>query len=373
MWSKLKIILQEPSYQRLALAMLGSILLHSLLFGGLDLSLPSMKKEYHTLEARLQMPKKVAKPAAEPSPLPEALPTKATPTKKPQKQIKVPNPAETPLPAPIEETNQPIAEPETLQAPVEKPPEPPVILPETTPPQETNAAEQPVDAGLIVNENAYQYVETEFEVSTKIDGPAEGKSTIIYDLVDDVNFKINSVSELIGPLSAFFPTLKQTSEGTLTKTGLQPLNFSYTLGNKTDKTRKAKFDWANHTITHETSKGTSTDPLNEGAQDMLSFMYQFMYVAPLQKMAIYVSNGKKLKEYDYSFEGEELVASKGGEFKALHLVHANADTEDKTEVWLALDYQYLPVKIRKTDKEGKVYELVATRINISRPAKANNP
>ena len=48
-------------------------------------------------------------------------------------------------------------------------------------------------------------------------------------------------------------------------------------------------------------------------------------------------------------------------------MHTGGVEEDKTELWLALDYQYIPVKIRKTESDNKVYELLATRININRP------
>jgi hypothetical protein len=116
-----------------------------------------------------------------------------------------------------------------------------------------------------------------------------------------------------------------------------------------------------------TSKGTYTEDLPEGAQDLLSFMYQFMHVAPLQTMQIPIVNGKRLRIYDYSFEGEELVNSSLGELKTIHITHNGIDSDEKTELWLAIDYQYVPVKIRKIEKNGDVVEMVATRINSNRP------
>jgi hypothetical protein len=50
-----------------------------------------------------------------------------------------------------------------------------------------------------------------------------------------------------------------------------------------------------------------------------------------------------------------------GELKTIHLLKGSTD-EDKTEIWLATDYQYLPVKIRKTEKDGTVIEQVAIKI-----------
>ena len=117
----------------------------------------------------------------------------------------------------------------------------------------------------------------------------------------------------------------------------------------------------------QTSKATQTEDLPEGAQDLLSFMYQFMYVAPLQAMQIHIATGKKLANYDYSFEGEENINTSFGELKTIHIRHSGNDEDEKTELWLAIDYQFVPVKIRKIEKNGKVVEMVATRINTNRP------
>jgi hypothetical protein len=48
-------------------------------------------------------------------------------------------------------------------------------------------------------------------------------------------------------------------------------------------------------------------------------------------------------------------------------VHTGNDADEKTELWLAIDYQHIPVKIVKTEKEGRYYEFIATRISTTRP------
>ena len=56
-----------------------------------------------------------------------------------------------------------------------------------------------------------------------------------------------------------------------------------------------------------------------------------------------------------------------GELKTIHILHSGSNEEEKTELWLAIDYQYVPVKIRKIDSNGKVVEMQATRITTTRP------
>lgn len=363
MWNKIVELARETSYKRLALALLLSILAHAYLFGGLDLSLPFLKKEMHMIEARIQMPK--VEPKKE-TPKPALEKTEPAPPKKSE-------PKNTSPPPPKQEAaSEPPAAPDNEEIKPEPIAEPaPVVVPDKTEPvTEPEASQaQPAlpDEGLVINENAYKYVETYFEVRTKIDGPAEGKAKIVYNLVDDSHYLLNFVVEAKGVAAIFIPDLLQTSEGMLTKSGIQPSSYTYKFGEKEDKARKAMFDWQSKTLQLTTNKGLTTLPLQEGTQDQLSFMYQFMYVAPLQQMQLNITNGKKLREYNYNFDGEDLVLSKLGEVKAFHITHAGKDDDEKTELWLAIDYQNIPIKIRKTEKDGKVYEFVANQIVTTRP------
>jgi hypothetical protein len=50
-----------------------------------------------------------------------------------------------------------------------------------------------------------------------------------------------------------------------------------------------------------------------------------------------------------------------GALRTWHIAKSAADGDEKTELWLAVDYRYLPVKIRQTDKDGTVTEQIATR------------
>ena len=382
MWNKFVEMLQNSNFKRLCLALFASIILHALLFGGFDFSLPSLNKEMHVIEARIQMPKAVVKqvetpipqetitPEPPPKPVKEAKPKiEPEPQFEPEPQVEpepVPQPEPAPLPEPIVENAAPVVA-EATPAPN---PEPPLANSTTEPAQpvpEPAPEPQPVDTGLVINENAYQYVETDFDVRTAIDGSAVGKATITYNLTDGRNYQLKWLTEGRGLAALIFPDLLQTSEGVLIKTGLQPSKYVYQFGDKADKTRTADFDWPNKIATLQTSKGTQTVDLGEGTQDLLSFMYQFMFVAPLQTMQINIATGKKLAIYDYSFEGEENINIKIGELKTIHIVHSGAETDEKTELWLAIDYQYVPVKIRKIEKNGDVVEMVATRINTNRP------
>jgi hypothetical protein len=384
--------MQNPSYKRIGLALCASIALHSMLFGGFNFALPSpVKSKTQVIEARL-----VLKPADKKTetvmPKAEEAAKQEPPVKKPVKKIKPVKPK----PSPSTETSPPpeAAEPidaikpeDTLAAEItpevipEAIPEAvtavaePVIEPalaetpvEPLPEQDSDDASQkaaqayPDDTGVEINENAYQHVETDFDVSTKIDGNAEGKANITYNLLNNGQYQLKWLTQPRGLASLVISDLLQTSEGTLTTTGLQPSVYVYNYGDKADKTYTASFDWQNKKVLLHTSKLDKTEDLPEGTQDLLSFMYQFMHVPPLQKMQINIATGRKLASYDYAFEGEEEINTTLGSVKTMHIVHTGSESEEKTELWLAVDYQYIPVKIRKIEKNGKVYELRANRI-----------
>lgn len=218
-----------------------------------------------------------------------------------------------------------------------------------------------------INPDAYQYVETYFDVRTDINAPPQaspaGNAKIIFQLTqNNTQYQIDSFTAPKGFAALFMANLTQKSVGNFTAQGLQPLQYDYQFGDKPDKTYHATFDWAREKLRMTTIKGTQIVNLTNGAQDLLSFMYQLMYVPPLNNLQFNITNGKKFALYSYLFEGEELVETKMGALNTIHIARENDDHDEKTDVWLATDYQHLPVKIRKTEKNGKVYELLATKI-----------
>ena len=72
-----------------------------------------------------------------------------------------------------------------------------------------------------------------------------------------------------------------------------------------------------------------------------------------------VVTGKKYELYAVDSLGEEVIETPAGRFRTLHL---RAMTDNVTEIWIALDRERLPVKIRFTDKKGESFEQVATDI-----------
>lgn len=206
------------------------------------------------------------------------------------------------------------------------------------------------------------HVEIEYRILRK--GGVAGVERHSYLAGEDGRYVLTSIAEPKGLLALALSDLTQKSEGTVTEQGLKPATFLYRYGKNPDKAQRATFDWETGKLLMETGSRRQEVPLTDGVQDLMSFMYQFMFVPPLQEMQLAITNGKRLKTYAYGFEGEETLQTPFGEVRCLHIGRTGGDGEEKTDLWLAADYHYLPVKISKTEKDGTVLERIATRLQV---------
>ncbi len=363
--------LQFSQNRALLLAIIISLLLHTFLLTKFALTLPELDAGYQTLEMRLVNLQPVQKatpvPVKQNTQKPEPLPPITS------EETAAPDPAVdeateiTPTNDLSANPQKPTAEAPPITAPqIEQAPEPQTSKESTAEITETTDA---VEVGNVANKptpQAYQYAETEFEVRRGNDTSAAGLTRVIFNIDKNGTYTISSTTQAKGLASLFFGTLIQKSEGTVTDKGLVPSFYLYQYGSDKDKIQTARFVWSDSALQMHSAKGDKTEILVAGTQDFLSFMYQFMFSPPTENTQVTMTNGKNLRTYTYSFEGEEVISTKLGELKTVHLLKSGSE-EEKTELWLALDYQYLPVKIRKTEKDGSVIEQIATNIYKTSP------
>jgi len=335
----------------LLLAIVCSAVLHSLLLSGFSITLPESDEDHQFLDARL-----VNVPPT------EKIETTAAP------KVSKPRPEQNIAPKKNQQAKSasahdinPIAE-AIQNTPSIKPPEP-LAEPAAEAVTEAEDTSSSQDSGEQLP-TPYQHVETEFEVRRGADTSAIGSTRVSFNIESNGTYSINSTTEAKGLVSLFFNPLIQKSEGAVAAHGLKPNFYSYEYG-KTKK-QTASFAWSDGLVLLHTNKADKTEKLPAGTQDLLSFMYQFMFKPPLDNMEISIANGKTVRTYTYSFEGEEIINTKLGKLKTLHILKAGNE-EEKTEIWLGIDYQYLPVKIRKTEKNAETIEQTVTKISTELP------
>jgi hypothetical protein len=335
-------------YWRLGLALALSVLLHLLVVKGLDIRFPDLwaDQESSTIKVVLVSPPKALAPSHAPPIFRVAA--------KPAKPVAKKTPA--PLPPP------PQTEASANPAPVEAvPAQPSADIPALQPAPQTDDQQQITADEPVTQDEAVTVAKSPVSVETDFDGEYI-ETHISYQFKSDGSYLLKSVAEAKGLAAFALGKLTQVSEGVVTERGLKPSSFLYQYGNNKDKSRRATFDWTAGTLTMEAGKKIHAEDIAEGTQDFLSFMYQFMFVPPLEQMQLAVTDGKKLGHHVYSFEGEETLKTRMGMLRTIHIAKTNADNDRKVDLWLAMDYRYIPVKIRFTEKDGSVIEQTATRI-----------
>lgn len=141
---------------------------------------------------------------------------------------------------------------------------------------------------------------------------------------------------------------QRISRGVVARDGLRPAEYRDVRAGR--ERRHATFDPSNGVPTRE-------------QQDRLSFIWNFAFAPPAGLVQVNVLDGKGSVTYDYRPAGREKIQVPAGEFETLHLARQKRRPEDRSdELWLAVDRQHVPVRIRVTDKDGTQIDQLAVRI-----------
>lgn len=156
----------------------------------------------------------------------------------------------------------------------------------------------------------------------------------------------------------------RNSKGNVTREGLRPLEFE---DRRTGRdTARARFDWSAKTVTLQYKGEPRREPLPAGTHDQLSYLYGFAFKPPAGKpLSVHVSDGRGISAYVYKVAGRERLKTPAGEFDAVKLVRQKDAPGDRgSEIWLAADRHFLPVRIVLTDKQGVRLEQTAVRLAL---------
>jgi hypothetical protein len=182
------------------------------------------------------------------------------------------------------------------------------------------------------------------------------------------HYRIESVSNAVGLLALFKPeTIRLSSEGTLTQSGLRPSVYSSQRKIDVERNTRADFDWGTKRITLTDRNGKRTLPLPADTQDRLSAMYQFIFLSlkSSSPLDFHMTNGSKLDIYNYFVYTTQSVTVPLGTFKVLYVASPVKAGESRTEIWLATDHANFPYKMTITDPEGGELTQLLTRFDFT--------
>ena len=193
-----------------------------------------------------------------------------------------------------------------------------------------------------------------------------GVARLRFQIADDKSYGIEVGANTTGIVSLFKKfDLVQTSTGVLTAQGLRSNEFSETrVSGDGQEYHSAKFNWMEKTLSFS---GGGSVALPDRSQDIVSFMFQLSQI-PWDSTPIMmnISNGKKLEHYEIDIGAEETIDTQMGKLRAIPFRKRHGPNEEGLDIWLAVEYRLLPVKISKTDRNGNVdSQLVISEIRVS--------
>jgi hypothetical protein len=159
-------------------------------------------------------------------------------------------------------------------------------------------------------------------------------------------------------------TLKLSSRGTISASGLQPTDY---LDERSLRAAVgARFDWSKKKLNLRKGDAGRQENLLQGTQDRLSMLYHFAFKpAPLQgELLVRTTDGKGQSQDRFRVLGDERVVTQGGTFTALHLSRVReSDTDRAKDLWLAKDKFLLPIRVLIVEPDGERIEQVLTRLS----------
>ena len=131
----------------------------------------------------------------------------------------------------------------------------------------------------------------------------------------------------------------------------------------------ADFDWKSDKLTMTHDGVNQIVALPPATQDRLSAMYQFMYLVQSKPRAastveMPMTTGRKFDRYRYDVHQDVVIDTPLKRITTLHLAKQRDQNDSHTEIWLAPEFHYLPVKVLIVESDGVRYEQIVTRLDV---------
>lgn len=336
--------LRSAAAWRIALVLTTVLGLHSCALYEVAAGLNTLKPEdttQTTLSVSLITPP--PPPAAAPTPAPKR-------PLRPRSEVapSLPAPAATPLPPPPEPEPQPEPEPPPPPAAVEPapPPSPPPVVEEPRLPPGVNELPK---TGRIAYRTTYTRLRG-IRAMTFVDwnvDPARGRYELWLRTVDPAGL------------------LDLKSSGSLQAFGIAPEKYVERV-EIANRELRAEFDWTSRVVSFTGRGAGQPAGFLEGVQDPLSLQFHLPLLAqaypwrfsPGSEITFQVGR-RGVENYAFRAEAYEAVRIGDKEVRALKLERPRSPTASRrVEIWMAPEYQWLPVRLRFTDTNDEVWDSV---------------
>jgi hypothetical protein len=187
--------------------------------------------------------------------------------------------------------------------------------------------------------------------------------------VDGERYQLASRSETTGIVDMIRSQQRTySSRGVVTRTGLRPETFlSSRNRGRGNEDASAQFDWDKAVVKLGRVASLRQESLPARSQDLLSFVFQLSIDPPVPgRLRQVVTNGSRIETYELDVLREETIDTPLGALRVLPIKQVRKANEESIELWLAVEYRYLPVRLRFLDREGAVQgEQIVSEIRLS--------
>jgi len=182
-------------------------------------------------------------------------------------------------------------------------------------------------------------------------------------------YLLASEAESTGIVELLWPQrLRYVSRGKITRRGLQPDSFQSSRTRRgRNEVAQARFDWAAGSLSYGHPGSVRSAPLPADAQDLVSFIFQFVVAPPAPgRYRVPITTGSRFEVHEIEVSAEERIETPLGVLRALPVRQLPRPGDGNIEIWLAADYRHLPVRIRHYDRRGNFAgEQVVSEIRVS--------
>jgi len=180
-------------------------------------------------------------------------------------------------------------------------------------------------------------------------------------------YTLTSETRADGPLKVLWPgSIRLESTGDVTRQGLRPTQFQHARSDAPHKLATARLDWKQRSIAYQ-YKGESwqVNGLQNGAQDQLSQVYQFMFAPSLPvDYSLQVVSGRDLNDYRYARTDGGAIETPLGLLVTQQYQRITQQPDEKTiTVWVVPARNNLPVQIRVSE-DGVTLEQRLVRASV---------
>ena len=183
---------------------------------------------------------------------------------------------------------------------------------------------------------------------------------------DGRTYRIVSESKTAGLAGVLYRlNIRREAQGRVTRAGLRPNAFAETRNGQPE--RSATFDWDKKQAILVDDGDSQTVPLPDNTWDSTSFGYNFAFMPPeAAELAANITDGRRIRLYRYAILGREKIDTELGTIETVHVKKVQRPEDKRAfEVWLAVEQYYMPVRLRYTDKSGRVFDSVVSKVTFS--------